>query len=63
MIFTDDPIADFNRHDAKQERELKRLPRCSECGEHIQQEDAVFINSFWYCDECLALMREPVGDN
>ena len=26
------------QHDAEQERQLQMLPKCSECGEHIQQE-------------------------
>ena len=63
MYYTDDPIADFNRHDAEGQRWLDSLPKCCECREPIQQEDAVRIDGHWYCDECLDLMREPVGDD
>lgn len=62
MYRTDDPIADFNRWDADQTEWLERLPVCSECGEHIQQEDAVCINGEWYCDECLRVMRVAVEE-
>ena len=61
MIFrTDDPIADFHRHDAEREDWLESLPMCEECGKHIQQEDAVCIHGHWYCDDCLHDMREDV---
>ena len=57
---TDDPIADFNRWDAEQTARLKQLPCCKECGEHIQQEDAVFLNGKWYCDDCLHEARRTI---
>lgn len=62
MFITDDPIADFNRWDAEQERWLKKLPKCKRCGERIQQERAVCIDGGYYCDECLDEMRESIGD-
>lgn len=62
MFFTDDPVKDFLRHDRERERRLLRLPKCCECGEHIQQERAVCINDFWYCDECLDDFREVIGE-
>ncbi len=60
MYYTDDPVADFHRHDAEQEEELKKLPVCSECGEHIQQDMAVYINCEWLCDSCLDSYRRDV---
>lgn len=48
-----DPLDDFHRHDAEQEEELNSLPRCSRCGEPIQQEMAVFLDGEWICDDCL----------
>ncbi len=54
MFFrTDDPVADFHRYDREQDRRLKLLPTCERCGDAIQQEKAVCINGFWFCDECL----------
>ena len=52
MPLTDDPIADFNRHDAKQTKWLNSLPECSICGKHIQQETAFHKDGFWICHEC-----------
>lgn len=52
MFYTDDPIRDFERYDAEQERKLQMLPKCHECGEHIQQERAVHYNGKWCCKEC-----------
>lgn len=53
MYRTDDPHADFDRHDAAQERWLSRLPRCVECGEPIQEEEFFLINDEPVCEECL----------
>ena len=50
---SDDPVADFMRHDAEQARELKRLPVCSECGEPIQSETCYEINDELICEDCL----------
>lgn len=53
MFFTDDPVADFMRHDAEQERLLARLPKCQECGKPIQQEKVFVFGGRYYCDECI----------
>lgn len=52
MPITDDPIADFNRHDREQARWLDSLPKCSICGDPIQQEMAFEKDGFWICNEC-----------
>lgn len=39
MPWTDDPVADYDRYDAEQTRELEKLPRCSECDHPIQGEE------------------------
>lgn len=62
MFYSDDPIADFLRHDAEQEKALMRLPICKICGEHIQQDMAVCIHKDFYCDSCLDELREVIGD-
>mgnify|MGYP002509326562 CR=1 FL=1 len=53
MSYTDNPLDDFHRHDAKQQAWLDRLPKCENCGHPIQQEKAVKIKGFFYCDDCL----------
>lgn len=60
MIYTDDPAADFDRWDAAQGETLAQLPVCVDCGEHIQQETAVFIGGEWYCDSCIDSYRRDV---
>lgn len=60
MYFTDDPVADAERYMAEQEAELKKLPRCCECDEPIQQTDAYYINDEWMCDRCMDGYRREV---
>lgn len=52
-MWTDDPIADFYRHDALQNAKLKERPQCSECDNHIQDNEAYYINGEWICAECM----------
>ena len=58
MMF--DLMFDLLRHERDQEEALNRLPRCSLCGEPIQQEDAVNIDNDWFCDDCLKDSRRDV---
>lgn len=51
-MYTDDPIADFHRHDQEQEAELKKLPKCEKCGQPIQSEDLYDIEGDLYCEKC-----------
>ena len=54
MFFrTDDPVADFHRYDAEQEKSLEKLPRCCECDNPIQTEECYEINDELICPECL----------
>ena len=52
MSWTDNPIADFNRHEAEQQAELEKLPICYECGEPIQDDFLCDIEGTIYCLEC-----------
>lgn len=64
MFFrTDDPIKDFENWDREQQKQLDKLPECARCDQPIQQEDAVRIGKKFYCDHCLAEMRESIGDD
>jgi len=58
--WTDDPIADFNRHDAEQNKWLEQRPVCVDCGEHIQDEEAYYINGEWICETCMDSYRREV---
>lgn len=53
MPWTDDPVADFHRHDAEQTRKLESLPRCSECDEPIQSDECYEFNDELICPDCL----------
>ena len=52
-FYTNDPIADFHRHDAEQEDRLKDLPECSECGNPIQDEHYYEFDCYFYCENCV----------
>ena len=44
----------FDDYDAKQARELARLPKCFECGEPIQDEECYELDEErLVCPECL----------
>lgn len=49
-------------HDREQTRQLARLPVCADCGEPIQQEDAIYINGDWLCDDCLDSYRRVIPE-
>lgn len=53
MTWTDDPLADFNRHDAKQQAGLDKLPKCDYCGQPIQDDHYFDINGDAICPDCL----------
>jgi formylmethanofuran dehydrogenase subunit E len=50
--YTDDPLLDFDRHQADEEEWLSRRPICKDCGEHIQDETAYHNDGVWICHEC-----------
>lgn len=52
-MWTDDPIADFERYDREQQEYMQKLPRCSECDNHIQDDIAYYINDEWICFKCM----------
>lgn len=52
-MFTDDPIADFLRHDREQQRKLDKLPKCDDCGKAIQDDYHYNIYGEVFCEECL----------
>lgn len=54
------PVADAEDYGIASERELNRLPACSDCGEPIQQDKAVYWRGEWICDECLSEARRDV---
>ena len=51
---TDDPVADFHRHDAMQEKEAEKFPTCCECDHTIYEEFVYEYNDEPICDECMS---------
>lgn len=60
MSYTDNPVHDFNMHDAEQEGKLQALQKCDLCGEPIQQEMAACFEGKYICDDCLAKLRRVI---
>ena len=50
---TNNPVRDAEAYQREQGKEISKLPVCTECDEHIQQEEAVNIYGEWYCDDCI----------
>ncbi len=53
MFYTDDPAADYARYSEEQDKQLQKLPKCSYCDEHIQDEHLYEINDEVVCEKCL----------
>lgn len=53
MPWTDDPVADYNRHCDEQERQMAKLPKCDCCGYRVTDETYYDINGEILCEECL----------
>lgn len=50
---TDNPIADFNRYQAEQEKQLTKCSICAECEEYIQDDYYYEINGDILCCDCM----------
>lgn len=50
---TDDPVRDAERYYGEQDEALEKLPKCSICGEAIQDDFLYEINDELVCEECL----------
>lgn len=53
MFYTDDPVKDYENYDRAQAELLERLPVCSECGEHIQDEHCYEFGGELICPDCV----------
>ena len=58
MYWTDDPVADAERYIADQDAQLKRMPKCCVCENHIQDEYLYDVNGLIYCEECMSYFRK-----
>ncbi len=53
----------YERHEAEQERQLEKLPKCSECGEAITDDHYFDIAGEAVCYECLLINHRMETDN
>ena len=62
-MWTGDAYSDFLLHEAEKERWLRKRPKCRICEEHIQEEDAFFVDDIgWICDRCLYENRRNIDE-
>ena len=53
MFYIPDYVCKWEEHDRQKEEELKKLPECCECNEHIQDDYCFEINDEIICERCL----------
>lgn len=53
VMYSDDPIRDFEERERRRQRWLDSLPVCSECGYPIQDEECFEINGELICPSCM----------
>ena len=54
MFYSDNPVKDFERYAAEQERWLHQRPLCDYCENHIQGAFYYEINGDCICEGCLS---------
>lgn len=52
MPWTDDPVADFHRHDAAEQLRIAELPVCCECDHEIRDETFFLFDGEYICHQC-----------
>lgn len=63
MCYTDDPVRDHDRYQEDKENQLQKMPKCSICTKHIQDDFLYEINDELICEECINNdFRKPVDD-
>ena len=58
----EDNYSMWQHKEAEAERWLQKRPECVDCGEHIQDEDAYYINGEWICKDCMSAYLVSVED-
>lgn len=66
-MYQSDYIPDYNelhdRYEAEQQRQLDKLPKCSCCGEPIQDDFCFEINDELICEDCLNTYHRKSTDD
>lgn len=47
-------------HNAQQEKALSERPVCADCDQHIQDEEAYYINGEYICESCMDSYKREV---
>ena len=58
-----DNYSQWEVHERRQESWLAKRPVCADCGEHIQDEEAYYINGEWICVDCMSAYIVNVEDD
>lgn len=53
MFYVPDALDMWEKHDAEQQAQLNRLPKCDVCDERIQDEYCYQINGSIICEHCM----------
>lgn len=53
MCYTDEPSYDADVYYGKMDEMLNKLPKCSDCGEPIQDDEAYLIDGELICERCM----------
>lgn len=53
MLYSDDPLMDFEHHDREQAKRLAKLPKCDYCEDPVQDDFYYEINGEVICECCL----------
>lgn len=53
MPWTDNPVADFHRHDDEVEGRMAHLPVCEDCGCRITDEHYYKVDCEILCESCM----------
>lgn len=57
-----DNYSQWEAHEQEQNSWLAKRPICADCGEHIQDEEAYYINGEWICADCMSVYLVNVED-
>jgi hypothetical protein len=60
-MWTDNPVADFLKHDAEQCEALEKLPICADCGNRIH-DDFYEICGEPICEDCIRNYKKSIDD-
>jgi formylmethanofuran dehydrogenase subunit E len=62
MFYSDDPAKDYDSYCLEQQKRLEKLPKCSECGEHIDSDYYYDIDGVLHCEDCIEGHRKWTED-